>query len=144
MTTIPFEFSLSNTNPDATLGLELRLDGEVIYRNEHVSTPERLKKFISDDDGEHVLEIEMFGKKPEHTKVDEAGNITDDSVLELFDMKIDDIDIKNIVYENAVYTHDFNGTKEKTDTKFYGTLGCNGIVRLEFTTPIYIWFLEKM
>ena len=142
--TIPFEFSLANTNPDSMLGLEVRLDGDIIYRNEHVSTPERFKKMIDDSDGSHVLEIELFGKKPEHTKVDSDGNILDDAVLQLSNITMDEIDCNIVMLQQATYTHNFNGTKDEVQEKFYGTLGCNGVVRLEFNTPIYLWFLENM
>jgi len=46
--------------------------------------------------------------------------------------------------ELATYTHDFNGTKELTQEKFYGVMGCNGTVSLKFATPIYLWLLENM
>lgn len=141
---VPFEFSLASTNPDAQLGFEVRLDGVSIYRNEHVATPERFQKFIDDTDGKHVLEFELFGKQVKDTIVDETGKIIEDAVLELSNITLDEIDIKIVMYDNAEYTHNFNGTGETVTQKFFGSMGCNGIVRLEFTTPVYLWFLEKM
>ena len=50
----------------------------------------------------------------------------------------------NMFVEQAVYTHDFNGTSKATENKFYGELGCNGTVSLKFSTPMYLWLLEHM
>jgi hypothetical protein len=49
-----------------------------------------------------------------------------------------------MVTEQAVYTHDFNGTQQEIQDEFYSEMGCNGTVSLKFSTPIYLWLLEHM
>jgi hypothetical protein len=115
-----------------------------MYENTHISAPADMQCSLSDNDGEHELTFELFGKLPEYTQIDDAGSIVSDAVLGISGIEIDEIDIDQIVQFQSVYTHDFNGTQEPVDDKFYGSMGCNGTVRLKFTTPIYLWLLENM
>lgn len=97
-----------------------------------------------DDEAEHVLIFELSGKTSAHTKVDETGAITQDVTVSIEDVSFDEIKLGHLVCEKTVYEHDFNGTAPLVQDKFYGTMGCNGTVRMEFTTPIYLWLLENM
>ena len=94
--------------------------------------------------GKHILEIEMLGKLPEHTQLDAQGNILQDSLVTVNHLKFDDIDLGQVFYNLAEYHHDLNGTSTPRVDKFYGTMGCNGVVKLEFSSPVYIWLLENM
>jgi hypothetical protein len=71
------------------------------------------------------------------------GEIVLDARLAIKDIEFDQIALNHIFTELSVYTHDFNGTGPQTSDKFYGEIGCNGIVELKFTTPVYIWLLEN-
>jgi hypothetical protein len=86
----------------------------------------------------------MFGKLPEHTKVDEQGNIVQDAVLKIDGVKFDDIEIDQLLSEQAVYQHDFNGNGPQVQEKFYGAMGCCGRVTLQFESPVYLWLLENL
>ena len=86
----------------------------------------------------------MKNKTTEHTKIDEQGNIVSDACLTITNLAFDEIELKQIVVDKAVYTHDFNGTQPETQEKFYGAMGCNGTVSLQFSTPMYLWLLENM
>jgi hypothetical protein len=86
----------------------------------------------------------MKGKKQEDTKVDESGNIINDSIIDIKNISFDDIEIDQLVYGLSEYIHDSNGTSEKSSHKFYGHMGCNGYVELKFSCPIYLWLLENM
>lgn len=138
------KFSVSSTDYSVPLGIRVSVDQDVVYENAHVSLPADVQHTLSDDDGEHQLTFELFGKLPEHTRLDEADNIVSDAVICISNIEIDDIDIDQIVQFQSVYTHDFNGTQAPQEHKFYGSMGCNGTVRLKFTTPIYLWLLENM
>ena len=39
---------------------------------------------------------------------------------------------------------EINGTQESVDDDFFGTMGCNGTVRLKFSSPVYLWLLETV
>ena len=67
-----------------------------------------------------------------------------DATLTIKDLAFDEIKLNYMLTELAVYTHDFNGTQDTTQDKFYGEMGCNGTVSLKFATPIYLWLLEHM
>ena len=99
---------------------------------------------VTDDDAEHVLKLVLKGKCVDHTTVDSDGNIISDSVLTISDLTFDEIALGQIMHDNAVYTHDFNGSGNPVEDRFFGTMGCNGTVTLNFSTPIYIWLLESM
>jgi hypothetical protein len=99
---------------------------------------------LSDDDGEHELRIVLQGKLPEHTKIDEQGNIISDATLQISNVTIDDLDVNTVFQSNSVYTHDFNGTQPEIKDTFHGIAGCNGTISFEFSTPVYLWLLENM
>lgn len=142
--TIFIKCDIATTNPAAALGVKVLLNQVVVYENSHVQDTINFSHEIDDADGEHELVFEMFGKLPEHTKIDSDGNIVEDSMLVLSNFVADEIDSTRIVFDHSEYHHDFNGSQPATIAKFYGNLGCNGQVRLKFITPIYIWLLENM
>jgi hypothetical protein len=141
---IAIKCQLSNSNPAVKLGVKIKLDGQVVYETDHVKEVVEVEHKFNDNDGNHEFAIEMFGKLSEHTKIDNNGNIIEDAVITVKNISIDDLDISQIVQELGKYHHDYNGTKSPTVEKFYNTMGCNGTVKLEFTTPIYIWLLESI
>ena len=132
------------TAPDRPLGVSIRLDGQELYRTDTVDSRIVLHHFLSDDDGEHCLEIELLGKTLDHTHLDADGNFEYDSCLQIDALELDDIDIVPLFQKLAAYQHNFNGTDNATTERCYGTLGCNGVVSLTFATPIYLWLLENM
>jgi len=86
----------------------------------------------------------LKNKTAEHTQVDDHGNIITDARLLITDLAFDEIKLGHMLVEQAVYTHNFNGTGATIQDKFYGELGCNGTVSLKFSTPMYLWLLEHM
>lgn len=99
---------------------------------------------LDEDVADHELRFVMKNKTQEHTTVDEHGSIVKDARLTISNVTFDEIPLEQIFFEQAVYTHDFNGTQAETTNKFYGEMGCNGTVSLKFSTPIYLWLLEHM
>ena len=144
MNNITLEFDINTTNADAALGAKVSLDGAVLYNNSHVTGSYHFSHEISDDDGDHELSIEMYGKLPQHTKILESGEIVEDSLLLINNIKIDGIDFDQLAQNWVEYHHDFNGTQSPTVDKFFNTMGCNGQSILKFRTPIYLWLLEIM
>ena len=144
MNNITLEFDINTTNADAALGAKVSLDGAVLYNNSHVTGSYHFSHEISDDDGDHELSIEMYGKLPQHTKILESGEIVEDSLLLINNIKIDGIDFDQLAQNWVEYHHDFNGTQPPTVNKFFNVMGCNGQSILKFRTPIYLWLLEIM
>ena len=141
---IPIRFNISTTSPSAKLGICVYLDGVEVYKNSHVKESYTFSHEISDNDGEHEIAFELFGKQPTHTEIDETGNIVEDAMLTITDIEFDDIDVSSVFSLIGEYHHDFNGTQAPTVAKFYNNLGCNGTVKVKFTTPFYLWLIGNM
>lgn len=141
---IMLSFTLTSTDYSVPLGMRISLDNNIIYENSHVSSELPIQYCLPDDDGEHELIFEMFGKTSEHTKINDAGDIVSDAMLSIINIEIDGLDMNYLAQTSTVYHHDFNGTQEPRIDGFYGSLGCNGKAKFKFTTPIYLWLLENM
>ena len=130
---------------EAVLDLAVCLDGKIQWQGcPSTDLQDITVEFDDADDQPHVLEFVLSGKTIEHTRITDQGEITSDVTVRIEDIAFDDIVIDQIVSELAEYNHDFNGTQPAIVDQFYGEMGCNGTVRLEFTTPIYLWLLENM
>jgi len=141
---ISFACEVQPTNNSIVLGLRVMLDQVTIFENAHVSETVQIEHEISDDEGEHELTFELFGKLTEHTKITDTGKIVSDALLEINNITLAGINLDQILPSLAVYHHDLNGSQVPADHKFYRNMGCNGTVRLKFTTPVYLWLLENM
>jgi len=131
------------TGPDLTL--TIYFNNLKVWQQSLGSDPEIINHEFDDiDDTVNVVEIEMSGKSQDHTKVDDHGNIVEDRCIEIRDLCLDDIELGNILSQKCKYSHDFNGTKDPVEEKFWGTMGCNGRVRFEFSSPVYLWLLENL
>lgn len=135
---------INTTNPSAKLGIEVWVDDQQILNQDHVAELIEFKYNLPDDDAEHELRFVMKNKTAEHTTIDEEGQIVTDACVTVSNLAFDEIELKQIFIDQAVYTHNFNGSQAASQDKFYGEMGCNGIVSLKFTTPIYLWLLEHM
>jgi len=142
--TVSISCILDTTNPSATLGFEAWVDDQKFFDTEHMLDQQQIVVEIADDDGEHELRFVLKNKTLDHTQIDESGNIVADANLIVTDLAFDEIKLGHIITEQSTYTHDFNGTGQLTQDKFYGEMGCNGIVSLKFSTPMYLWLLEHM
>lgn len=136
---------IDTNSTDVPLGLEVWVDDKLLQTIDSVVGPTVVSVEVEDaDDVEHELKFVLKNKTQEHTTVDESGNILKDSVVEIKNIKFDDINLGHMFFEQAVYHHNFNGNGLDTEDKFYGTMGCNGSVVLKFTTPMYLWLLEHL
>jgi hypothetical protein len=142
--TFTLSADVSTNAPESALGLEVWLNNKLINNIDPVVNNVSISLDIDDSDGDHELKFVLKNKTHDHTKVDEAGNIVQDAVIEIRNLKFDEIELGQIFYDQSVYQHNFNGTGEETQQQFYGTMGCNGSVSLKFTTPMYLWLLERM
>jgi hypothetical protein len=142
--TITISCILDTTDPTATLGFESWIDDHKFCDFDHVNSKQQVFFELPDDDSEHELKFVLKNKTSDHTRVDADGNIVSDARLIISDLMFDGIRLGHMVTEQVVYTHDFNGTGQLTQDKFYGEIGCNGTVSLKFSTPIYLWLLEHM
>ena len=136
--------SINTTDVLAKLGIEVWLNDQQLLNQDHVSELIEFKCNLPEDDAEHELRFVMKNKTVDYTKIDDQGNIIADACLTITNLAFDEIELKQIFINHAVYTHDFNGSQAEIQDKFYGDMGCNGTVSLKFSTPIYLWLLENM
>ena len=142
--TVTISCILNTTNPAASLGFEAWVDNTKFVEVDHVVESQTINLEIPDVDAEHTLRFVLKNNTDQHTQIDKAGNIVSDAMLTIADLSFDAIKLGHMLSELAVYSHDFNGTGQPTDEKFYGKMGCNGTVSLNFSTPLYLWLLEHM
>jgi hypothetical protein len=137
-------FDIDTTNPNIKLGVEVWLDQQLLIDCAHVIAAIPVAMSVDDDDGEHELRVILKNKSVNDTVIDSEGHIISDGCLTVRNFKFDDIEVDQLVSEQAVYRHSFNSDQNTIDDKFYWNMGCNGTVSLKFSTPIYIWLLEHM
>ena len=135
---------IDSSDKKITLGTDVWIDNICVVNGELVDRIVHFSHVLEEDNAEHELRIVMKHKTPDHTELDNAGNIIRDAMLSISDIKFDEIALGQVLLNKAVYTHDFNGSQPPVDDKFFGDLGCNGTVSLKFTAPTYLWLLENM
>jgi hypothetical protein len=91
----------------------------------------------------HVLDITLSGKTQQHITM-QNGLITDDLLVSVLDLRFDGVSIDSILHKQAIYHHDHNGHSDSVHDRFYGSMGCNGCVQLQFRSPVYLWLLDNM
>jgi hypothetical protein len=94
-----------------------------------------------ENDKDYQLKIELLDKKPEHTVIDDQGNISKDSLLKIEKITIEDIEIQNnLSLDQEKFYYECAGKKNI----LYNTLGENGTAVINFSTPFYKWLLETI
>jgi hypothetical protein len=131
---------IDTNDPTVPLGIEIWVDQQKVFDLDHVDTQVSFEHNIDDVLGDHVLRFIMKNKTQSHTRVDQDGNIIKDACLTISNITIDEFDLyQQILTTAAVYEHNFNGTGPMTTHQFYQTMGCNGVVRINFSIPVYDW-----
>ena len=136
--------SIDSSDRTIPLGTEVWINDTCVINVEHVGKIEYFSHELTDNDGEHELRIVMKYKTPDHTEVNEAGEIIRDAGLLISNIKFDEVALGHTFIEKTVYTHNFNGSGREVQDQFFGEMGCNGTVSLKFSTPLHLWMLDNM
>lgn len=141
------KFSCRITGPGAAVPLELEVYCDGV--SQAIFNPVEQHEFSCEfadsvEETAHTIEFHMRGKTSEHTQVNDQGEIVSDYLIYIHDKQFEAIDVDYAFDSHSVYTHDFNGSGSMIQDGFSGIMGCNGTVRFEFTTPIYLWMLENL
>ena len=137
-------FDIGTTNPNIKLGVEVWLDQQLLIECAHVIEAIPVDISVDDADDDHELRVMLKNKSVTDTVINAEGHIVSDGCLTVQNFKFDDIEVDQLISEQAVYRHSFNTDQVVTDNRFYWNMGCNGTVSVKFSTPIYIWLLEHM
>lgn len=147
MSTTYISCTVGASDPTAELGFEVWMDSEQIFDSQHlVDTNLKLSWPLDDQvEAQHVIKFVLKNKTQAHTTIDDQGNIVKDATVFIKDLAFDDIQLNQIFFDHAIYSHNRNGSSPSTiEEKFYGIMGCNGTVSLTFTAPSYLWLLKNM
>ena len=144
MDKVKIAFDVAPTSVACPFNIEVWVDQSKLLTLDHITDVVHFEHELNDDDGEHELRLVLQGKLPDHTKVDEQGNIISDATLQISNVTIDELDVDQLFLEKCVYTHNFNDTQPEIKDTFFGIAGCNGTISLKFNTPVYLWLLENM
>lgn len=143
---LEFVVTVSGTYWDKKPQFSIWLDDHVIIQTSISSESQQSHKFIRTiDEGEHTLSIRLENKFPSDTQIINS-EVTNDMILNIDDITIDDISLGQLLWD-AEYKLDkpqqYNG-KEIIQLDNCVNLGWNGTYVLKFTSPFYIWLLEKL
>jgi hypothetical protein len=143
---LSFNISLTGIYWDKKPQFSVWLDDHVVAQSEIASAAEQIVSFerrISE--GPHTLKIRLENKTTSDTIV-ENGEVVKDMLLNVDDITIDDISLGNLLW-SAEYVLDrpqlYKG-QEIDHLDGCVNLGWNGTYTLKFTSPFYIWLLEKI
>lgn len=137
-------FDVVPTDPSRPLSLAVEIDGRPIWNRTVTESHTITVPLLDIDHGLHCLRWIVSGKKSEYTVLDSHGTIVSDSLIQLRNVTIDEIDISSMLHTVAKYTHDCNGTSSLASYPLYSDMGCNGHAEMTFSTPLYLWLLEHI
>lgn len=144
--TLSFKISLTGTFWDRRPQFSVWLDDHVVTQSEIASSAEQIVSFERKvGEGQHELKIRLENKNNSDTVI-ENGQVVKDMLLNIDDITIDDISLGNLLW-SAEYildkTQTYNG-QEIDHLDGCVNLGWNGTYILKFSSPFYIWLLEKL
>jgi len=143
--TLKFVVNLGAEYWDYKPQFSIWVDDHVIVQTEFDSTPHIVKFERTLDEGDHTLKIRLENKKAQDTVV-ENGEIVKDMLLNIDDIEIDDISLGNLLWSAEYILDHPQEYKGNTINHLDGcvNLGWNGTYVLKFSTPFYVWLLEKL
>lgn len=144
MDRIKISLDVINTSEFHNMGIELWIDKDKFFDNSVAPGKHHVVHEFECADGDHWFRIVLKNKTHQNTRIDDQGNIVSDALIDISNVCIDGINIDTMMQEIADYVHDGNGTQTIAVHDFFGHLGCNGKVQLQFSTPFYLWLLENM
>jgi hypothetical protein len=143
---LSFKISLTGTFWDHRPQFSVWLDDHVVTQSEIAGSAEQIVTFTrSVADGEHTLKIRLENKTTADTII-ENGEVIKDMLLNIDDITIDDISIGNLLW-SAKYILDKKQTYKGQEIDYLDgcvNLGWNGTYVLKFSSPFYVWLLEKL
>ena len=143
---LSFQISLTGTFWDKHPQFSVWLDDHVVTQTEIISSVEQIVKFERRlDEGDHELKIRLENKTDADTVI-ENGEVVKDMLLNINDITIDDISLGNLLWSAEYVLDQPHEYKGQTIDHLDGcvNLGWNGTYILKFTSPFYIWLLEKL
>jgi hypothetical protein len=143
---LTFAVTLSGTYWDRKPQFSIWFDDHVVTQSEIASPAQQTVNFTHTvGEGDHTLKIRLENKTRDDT-ITENGAVIKDMLLNIDDITIDDISLGNLLWSAEYILDRPQEYKGKTITHLDScvNLGWNGTYVLKFTSPFYIWLLEKL
>jgi hypothetical protein len=143
---LQFKISLTGTYWDKKPQFSVWLDDHVVIQSEIASKSEQIINFERRvTEGPHNLKIRLENKVDADTVI-ENGEVVKDMLLNIDDITIDDISLGNLLWSAEYILDKPQIYKGQTIDHLDGcvNLGWNGTYILKFSSPFYIWLLEKL
>jgi hypothetical protein len=129
----------ANTNCDDVL-IEIYLNNNKIFQSTAQQQLQQILCEIDEFPAEHELKLVMLGKNQSCPVVNDSEEIVSDIYFKINQLEFEDIDMQEVFcLGKKCYTH--HGDTELPH-EFYGILGHNGTVKINFATPIYLWLKD--
>ena len=143
---LKFEISLSGTYWGKKPQFSVWLDDHPVIQTELANLTQTVTFEREIIEGSHELKIRLENKDQQTDTVVENGEIVKDMLLNIDDIIIDDISLGNLLWTAEYHLDKPQEYQGKTITKLDScvNLGWNGTYILKFTSPFYIWLLEKL
>jgi len=143
---LSFVVTLSGTFWNRRPQFSIWLDDHQVVNSEITSTAQQNFNFERTvDEGAHTLKIRLENKIISDTII-ENSEVVKDMLLNIDDITIDDISLGNLLW-SAEYILDKKQTYKGQEIDHLDdcvNLGWNGTYILKFSSPFYIWLLEKL
>ena len=144
---LSFIITLSGTYWDKRPQFSIWLDDHVVAQTEIVSEAEQIVKFERHiSEGAHELTIRLENKTYADTVIGKNGEVVKGMLLNIEDITIDDISLGNLLWSAEYKLDQPQEYKGQIIDHLDGcvNLGWNGAYVLKFSSPFYIWLLEKL
>ena len=140
------ELDISANNDCTDIVIEVYVDQALIFQSTAQQQQQTVTYDISEDPGDHELQLVMSGKNFTHTIVDSNGQITSDIFFTINRLEFEELDMRKLFWlgQRRRHSHSFHSTQPEFDDEFYGDIGCNGTVFIPFSTPIYLWLSNNL
>ena len=128
---------------DHPLHIKWFVDKQVLHDDISGNASVNFEKNLSLNDGFHTLGFEISKKTNKNTKLDNQHKIIKDTIIEIKDIRFDDISVMQLV----MYTKDFFqfvGQNSNHKIERANMFGYNGTMTIQFQIPIYQWLVEKL
>lgn len=147
-----FKIGLTGTSLKKQPEVKISVNNQIFFSGCLSKTPGELEFFEFDaecPEGANSIEISLLNKESVDT-VQEEGKIVEDLMLCINHLEIDDIELNTLLWSNSsyypIYPENYLDLEQKRIKEVKNTkdLGWNGTWIFPFSSPFYIWLLEKI
>lgn len=151
--TLHFKVGLSGTSEQKQPKFSIAVDGNIVQEGILTQAPNVTEYFefdVSLTEEPHELQVSFLNKESADTIKDDSGNIVGDLLLNIDSIEIEEIDLGTLLWTasiyNPIYPSSYTDLDQRSikDVKNCVHLGWNGVWRLSFICPFYVWLLENL